>query len=930
MEQQDSPTTEFVVWLVHLRARAGHPSLMALSEQTARVPHPYHVAKSTMGKVFQGSGLPSLDVAVAVAGACAQYADWGAARVAQVQRECRQRWAAEKAATEAASMEAARKAVSFVSADLDFISKYQQSVVPLLDTMELFGVTLSHPDFQYRMSTSYISLTVEERGSGGRVGDGPQRVENALGGSTRVLLRGDAGSGKTTLLKWLAVGSMLRTLPGPMITWQGLVPFFLPLRRFSEGELPRPHEFMAYAGRIVAEQAPSGFVAKVLEQGRGLVLIDGVDELHADRRHEVHAWLRELTGAYRNCHYVITSRQAAVTELWLSDQRFDSFELALMSSGDQNQFIRHWHGTMREAAGSEEQQQRLTTHEHALIRSLARRRELRRLAGNPLLCALLCALHWDRAMHLPDDRMKLYEAALDMLLIRRDQHRGIDDGGPPLRSGVREMLLRRLAYWMIRNDRSEVSFQEFVELIRGYLETSVHEPPDADLVARQLLVRTGLLRSPATGRVDFVHRTFQEYLAAEQLLNERDLDFLVSHAHQDQWQEVVVMTSGRARDRERNELIGALLKRADDELHHRLSLTILAVDCVTGAASLDPELRREAGRRAAELIPPQSIEQATALAGLGEVALDLMPGPEAGLRPDVVNAIIHTCRLVGGASAMRALARFVPDATIAVERQLRTMWAEFDPSEFARVVLSPLRWEDPLRVGPAFLAHVGHLTHLQELRVSGPADSYAVLGRLAELRWLAIDEPQPSLPHLIMPPSLRTLHLEGAVEHQAFLGLAQRGLEELSLGGAPCPDCKSTPWQMLAQWPDEVRRGVRSLTAEQDVIDSPSSAIAQRLPALTWLRIKRAWDVGPDHVATYLERLEELPSVVTFEMELSADRTPSLSDMVSAFPHWRPRRGRPGTDGVNWVFIRAAPRVGGSDTAGRNAARTATQASAAP
>ncbi|MFG2732467.1 hypothetical protein [Streptomyces canus] len=147
--------------------------------------------------------------------------------------------------------------------------------------------------------------------------------------------------------------------------------------------------------------------------------------------------------------------------------------------------------------------------------------------------------------------------------------------------------------------------------------------------------------------------------------------------------------------------------------------------------------------------------------------------------------------------------------------------------------------------------------------------------------------------------------LEGAVEHRAFLGLAQSSLEELSFGTAQCPDCQSTPWQMLEQWPEEARMGIRTLTAERDVIDTAPSVIADRLPALSWLRIKKAWGARINHVATILERLEKLPYLVTFELEMSPDHTPSLSEMVSSFPHWRPRRGRPLTEGVTWVFIRA-------------------------
>jgi hypothetical protein len=42
------------------------------------------------------------------------------------------------------------------------------------------------------------------------------------------------------------------------------------------------------------------------------------------------------------------------------------------------------------------------------------------------MCALVCALHRDRRGHLPHSRMELYQAALSMLLVRRDRERSID------------------------------------------------------------------------------------------------------------------------------------------------------------------------------------------------------------------------------------------------------------------------------------------------------------------------------------------------------------------------------------------------------------------------------------------------------------------------------------------------------------------------
>ena len=49
---------------------------------------------------------------------------------------------------------------------------------------------------------------------------------------------------------------------------------------------------------------------------------------------------------------------------------------------------------------------------------------IRKLVTNPLLCAMVCALHRDRFTHLPSEKTKLYEACINMFL-RRDLARNI-------------------------------------------------------------------------------------------------------------------------------------------------------------------------------------------------------------------------------------------------------------------------------------------------------------------------------------------------------------------------------------------------------------------------------------------------------------------------------------------------------------------------
>jgi predicted NACHT family NTPase len=158
------------------------------------------------------------------------------------------------------------------------------------------------------------------------------------------------------------------------------------------------------------------------------------------------------------------------------------------------------------------------------------RRDLGRLATNPLMCALLCALNRDRRMQLPRARKELYDAALDMLLVRRDTEReivGVE--GVDLTREEQAALLQRLAYWLIRNGQVEAERAEAVEMVAEWLAAMPQVQGSAQEVFAHLLIRSGLLREPAPGAVDFVHRTFQDYLGVKAAVEARDFGVLVQN-----------------------------------------------------------------------------------------------------------------------------------------------------------------------------------------------------------------------------------------------------------------------------------------------------------------------------------------------------------------------------------------------------------------
>ncbi|MCF2529362.1 NACHT domain-containing protein [Yinghuangia soli] len=651
-----------------------------------------------------------------------------------------------------------------------FERRYCAAVARQLDKLELFGVTLRDPDFRYPMSTAYISLTVDADGPA------PARIEGVLGQRRRILLLGEAGTGKTTLLQRIALWAARDGFPAELADWEGTVPFFLPLRHFRfDATPPGPENFLDRIGSMIRAEQPRGWVPELLRSGRALLLIDGVDELPSDQR-AVFAlqWLPELLAEYPAARVLVTSRPSALSVQLQPWTGMDALTLLPMTLTDQHAFVAHWH----EAAilSGRETAERSAEFQDDLVGKLSGRRHLRRLATNPLLCALICALHSERRMQLPEDRIKLYEAALEMLLVRRDEARGVFTE-PYLSIGQREqeLLLQKFAYWMIRNGHTEVAWDTAVERLAGYLERSTRPPNHADAVLRHLLARSGILREPSPGRIDFVHRTFQEFLAARQALDDGDLGQLVKRADEDdQWREVFVMSVGLARESERDKLVRNLVKRASSPWRARDELILLAADAIGNAPLLAPDIRGEVAYRASKLLPPQSLADASRLAGVGEAVLDMLPDhPQDVARRDdhILAYMVFLVAEIGGDAALAKLARWSRLGETArrapsVARAFYDCLEYFPPAEYMRQVLVSV----PAPPGHIVAAHtpraieaLASLPGLPWLSVIGDDESLALAATVPGLRCLIVE--LPPHPGDIAPirriRSLRAVHFVG-------------------------------------------------------------------------------------------------------------------------------------------------------------------------
>jgi hypothetical protein len=625
--------------------------------------------------------------------------------------------------------------------DREFRQRYFETVAVVYDRLELLGITTTYYEPRTTLSVAYLSLTAspgeDQRTSQPQQGDfdrfgrsefpqGTLRVEEALGARTRVLVQGDAGAGKTTLLHWLAVTAVRGRLTGGLAQWNGHVPILLRLRDFADRDLPQGDEMVTHENAPSCGPVPDGWVHRALDSGHALLLVDGVDEIAEDQRAKVREWLLRQLASYPNAKIVVTSRPSAVSGRWLATEKFSTVTLQPMTTDDIRVFVSRWHNALLHYSQDVDvlpcDRSELPAHERTLIKSIEARRHLQTLARNPLLCAMLCALNLDRRANLPRDRMALYEAGLDMLLERRDVEKQISTPANfELTATEKRSLLRSLAWWLNENGRTDMSMDE----ARRQLSLKIAAMPNvsvrADTALGYLLDRSGLIRQPIYGRVDFVHRTFQEFLAAKEVVERNSIGLLINNAHSDVWRETVLMACAHATPTQRAELLNGILDRAYTAPEPATSryLQFVAAACLDMAVEAPVEVIDRVDRCIDELIPPVDFGETAALASISDRLLSRLPAVLDELPESSARATIRMAALSAGPDALSVLAGYASSTREDIQEELLACWRYFDADEYAREVLAEAHLLDGhLDVSdPDWLAHLGVLRNLRSVAV---------------------------------------------------------------------------------------------------------------------------------------------------------------------------------------------------------------------
>ncbi|MCA1993768.1 MAG: HEAT repeat domain-containing protein, partial [Coleofasciculus sp. S288] len=331
-----------------------------------------------------------------------------------------------------------------------------------------------------------------------------------------------------------------------------------------------------FAEKTLAVKAlPAGFFEYWLEDGRALILLDGLDEVAEEsKRYEVVRRIENFLGQFKQNRAIITSRPAGYKRDFFKTEEFPHYELQPFDDVKIEEFINHWYDS-RISDKAEAQRRK-----DSLKKCLSDNERIKLLARNPLLLTIIALIHRYQAV-LPKERYKLYSKAVETLLTSWDANKELSNHTVLQYLGLDDLqgLMESLAYWIHtqgstgdKEGGTLIDRDELIEQLSQFIRTKKqlelrHARKEAERFVEFIRDRTGLLNEQGKDCYAFVHKTFQEYLCAQEINyqadNEGDFDIILNHIrdhlHDPHWREVLLLLIAQQKPKKAAKAIQAIL-----------------------------------------------------------------------------------------------------------------------------------------------------------------------------------------------------------------------------------------------------------------------------------------------------------------------------------------------------------------------------------
>lgn len=354
---------------------------------------------------------------------------------------------------------------------------------------------------------------------------------------SKLMILGKPGAGKTTFLKFLA----LRCIEGGLRAQH--IPLFITLKDFAE--LSNQSSLLDYLIQLI-NYPNKPDIEQLLNEGRFLILLDGLDEVKEEDSNLILNSIKEFTIQYHKNSYVITCRIAAQEYIF---ENFTEAEIADFNGEQITNFINKWFKSKNNLIKYKE-----------FISELEKNKPVQDIATNPLFLTLLC-LVFEEFGKFPSNRSKLYEEGLDILFKKWDSKRNIKRNQVYKYLSLRRQkdLLSQFALetfergnYFFKQEHIEIYIIQYMSNIMAPSNVQEELDLDSEGIIKLIESQNGLLIERAKGIYSFSHLSFHEYFAAKEIYipskpdrkqNEM-LEYLVTKITEKRWREIFLLTVG--------------------------------------------------------------------------------------------------------------------------------------------------------------------------------------------------------------------------------------------------------------------------------------------------------------------------------------------------------------------------------------------------
>jgi predicted NACHT family NTPase len=374
---------------------------------------------------------------------------------------------------------------------------------------------------------------------------GTQAVEKY----SKLRVLGKPGVGKTTFLQYLAI----QCNQGAFAANQ--VPIFITLRNFAqESKITNEFSLLKYIRQefLISGISDPSVIETLLNAGRVLLLLDGMDEVLNQQSNAVLSEIRSFSDKYHKNRFVATCRTAAQR---LRLRGFTDVEIAPFTLEQIIAFAQKWFVAFSKTNIQDGQAQSVQFIQKL---ELAKNWQFRQLVVTPLFLHLACWVFHGQEK-FPTKRTDFYKQGLDLLLGKWDEARGIerDDVYRGFLLPQKLKLLSQIAAATF--EQGQYFFEQRVveQYIGDYIQNLTKVPMDADelqieseAALKAIEAQHGLLAERARGIFSFSYLAFQEYFTARKIVAshnlqafEQALGGLVSHITDPHWREIFLLTA---------------------------------------------------------------------------------------------------------------------------------------------------------------------------------------------------------------------------------------------------------------------------------------------------------------------------------------------------------------------------------------------------